>query len=91
MTRESIIKFLPVFNAIANGKNVQIFDNLNLCYHARGWWKTVDNWGFGSASLSDYRIKNEDGSVEYFSEQPKYRVDRDLDEYQKYVPKGYLE
>ncbi len=86
MRRKDIILFKPVFEAIEAGKNVQIFDSSDLCYHTRGWWKTVDNWGFGSCSLSSFRIKNADGSIEYFDENSKNYPQRDLDEPEKWVP-----
>jgi len=89
MTREDLIRLSPVFEAIKAGKNVQIYDTSNLSFHTRGWWKTVDKWGFGFALLSDFRIKNEDGTLEYFcdldSKELKYRIHRDLDEPEKWV------
>lgn len=85
MTKEQIELFTPVFDAIKNGLKVQIYDTLNLNYHARGWWKTVDNWGFGHWDLSLYRIKNNDETFTYFKEQPQYRIQRDLDEPNKWV------
>ena len=90
MNKQNIIDCMPIFNAIIEGKNVQIYNTVDLHLHARGWWKTVDNWGFGFADLTNFRIKNEDGSIIYFKEQPENRVHRDLDEYQKYTPKEYL-
>ena len=84
MTKQDIIKLMPVFEAIKAGKNVQIFDSLNLCLHTRGWWRTVDDWGFGACSLSKFRIKNIDGSIEYFDEKSKEMPQRDLDEPEKW-------
>lgn len=84
MTKEEIIRYTPVFNAIKAGKNVQIFDSLSLCLHKRGWWKTVDNWGFGGNKLHYFRIKNEDGSIEYFDDKSKLLDQHDLDEPKKW-------
>jgi len=85
MIKEQIELFSPVFEAIKNDLNVQIYDTLDLHYNARGWWKTVDNWGFGHWDLSLYRIKNNDGTFVYFKEQPPYRIQRDYDEPIKWV------
>ena len=88
MTREYLIYFEPVFNAIKKGKNVQIYTN-DLHYHERGWWKTVDNWGFGNCDISNFRIKNNDGSVIYFHESSKNKNQNDLDEPEKYCKNYY--
>lgn len=81
MTKQNIIDCMPIFNAIINGKNVQIYDSIELHGNCRGYWKTVDNWGFGASDLTNYRIKNKDNSIIYFKEQPKHRIHRDFDTY----------
>ena len=85
MTKEQIELFYPVFEAIKKGFKVQIYDTSNLNYHARGWWRTVDNWGFGHWDLSLYRIKYKNNKIFYFKEQPIERIHRDLDNPSKWV------
>lgn len=85
MTKQDLIHFEPVFTAIKQGRNVQIFTN-ELYYHTRGWWKSTDNWGFGGSTKADFRIKNPNGTIEYFDEKSKNRNQNDLDEPEIWCP-----
>ena len=58
---------MPVITAIIEGKNVQVYDSLEIMGDFdRGCWRDTDDWGL-LKPLDYYRIKNDDGTYEYFN------------------------
>jgi hypothetical protein len=84
MTRNQCKIVLPVIMAYIEGKHLQYYDAINLHGNYRGWWTTPSE-GMGVGFLTNlalYRIKNPDGSFEYFSKESEKYSQRDFDTFQ---------